>query len=552
MKKILNVSLVLLVFGLFGSSGCQSLQSFLPWAEQVEPEPQQPEKFFWDRDHEPIAIAPITAVPAPAVVPAPAEGPVVIEPERLLVLGETGTRVVSMTYPWPECGIIQLDKTAPKEAELNRTFDYFIIITNLTETMLTDIVVNEELSDNFKFTRANPAARKDVNKLVWEINSLGPKASRRITISGVATNADPLEHCTTVETPIIPACTDIRIVQPRLELMRSAPTEVLLCEPIPVIFVVTNSGTGSAKDVTIVDTLPAGLRTIDGRNKLVLDVGTLPEGQSRQFSAELRASKTGKYISKAVASSITGLSAESAETTTIVSLPVLTIGNKGPRKAYLGRIITYEITVANRSDVPAKNTVIEDNIPEGITSIEASEGAKLSGSKLVWELGTLAPGTYRNVRVSYMPTEAGTLTNSATVTAYCSEAVTASVKTLVTGISAVSLEVVDIVDPVRIGTHTTYLISVTNQGSAAATNIRIACVLENNVQYVSSAGATAGSIEGQIVKFFPLSSLEPRAKAVWRVVVTAVKPGDIRFKVVMNVDQLTRPVEETESTHLYE
>ena len=544
MKKILNVSLVLLVFGLFGSSGCESLQSFLG-AEPGEPESQRPEKFFWDKDHEPIAIAPITTVPAPA------EG-LVIEPERLVVLGEIGTRVVSMTYPWPECGIIRLDKTVPKEAELNRTFDYFIIITNLTETILTDIVVNEELSDNFKFTRANPAARKDVNKLVWEIKSLGPKASKRITISGVATNADPLEHCTTVETPLIPACAAIRVVQPRLELMRAMPAEVLLCEPIPVVFVVTNSGTGSAKDVTIVDTLPAGLRTIDGKSKLVLDVGTLPEGQSRQFSAELRASKTGKYISKAVASSITGLTAESAEITTIVSLPVLTIDNKGPRQAYLGRIVTYEITVANRSDVPAKNTVIEDSIPEGITSIEASEGAKLSGSKLVWELGTLAPGTYKNVRVSYMPTEAGTLTNNAIVTAYCSEAVTAFVKTLVTGISAVSLEVVDIDDPVKIGASTTYVISVTNQGSAAATNVRIVCILENNVQYVSSAGATAGSIEGQIVKFFPLSSLEPKAKAAWRVFVRAVKPGDVRFKVVLNVDQLTRPVEETESTHLYE
>ncbi len=550
MKKILNISLVLLVFGLFGSSGCESLQSFLG-AEPGEAEPQRPEKFFWDKDHEPITIAPITAVPAPVAAPAPAEG-FVIEPERLVVLGEIGTRVVSMTYPWPECGVIRLDKTVPKEAELNRTFDYFIIITNLTETMLTDIVVNEELSDNFKFTRANPAARKDLNKLVWEIKSLGPKASKRITISGVATNADPLEHCTTVETPIIPACAAIRIVQPRLELMRAMPAEVLLCEPIPVVFVVTNSGTGFAKDVTIVDTLPAGLRTIDGKSKLVLDVGTLPEGQSRQFSAELRASKTGKYVSKAVARSITGLTAESAESTTIVSLPVLTIDNKGPRQAYLGRIVTYEITVANRSDVPAKNTVIEDSIPEGVTSIEASEGAKLSGSKLIWELGTLAPGTYKNVRVSYMPTQAGTLTNNAIATAYCSEAVTAFVKTLVTGISAVSLEVVDIVDPVRIGTRTTYVISVTNQGSAAATNVRIACILENNVQYVSSAGATAGSIEGQIVKFFPLSSLEPKAKAAWRVVVAAVEPGDVRFKVVLNVDQLTRPVEETESTHLYE
>ncbi len=549
MKKILTISLVLLVFT---SLGCESMKSlFKPKEGQLET--KQPEKFFWDSSHEPIAIAPIRTVPAPVGgLPVPAEGPVVGEPKQLIALSQSEMAVVSMTYPWPECGIVRLDKSVPREVELNRSFDYFIVVTNLTETMLTDIVVNEQISRGFEFTRSNPAARKDVDKLVWEIKSLGPKASKRITVSGVATSSDSLEHCTTVVTPIIPACAPIRIVQPRLELARVAPDEALLCEAIPVVFVVTNSGTGTARDVRIVDDLPIGLRTTDGKSKLVLDVGMLAEGQSRQFSAELRAAKTGRYTSKAVATSATGLRAESAETTTIVSLPVLAIENNGPKKQYLGRKATYEITVANKSDIPAKNAIIEDIIPSGATSIEANEGAKLSGLKLIWELGTLAPNSIKNVRVSYIPTEAGMQTNSATVSAYCSEAVTSAVQTLVTGISAVALEVVDVEDPVKVGSQTTYVISVLNQGSAAATNIRITCLLEGNVQYVSSAGATAGSLEGQMVKFFPLSSIEPKARAAWRIVVAAVKPGDVRFKAVMNADQLTRPVEETESTHVYE
>ncbi len=548
MKKILTISLVLL---LCSSLGCESMKSFFKPKEE-EPESKQPEKFFWDSSSEPIAIAPIKTVAAPTGLPVQATGPVVRDGKQLVVLSQSDMAMVSMTYPWPECGIVRLDKSVPREVELNRSFDYFIVLTNLTETTLTDIVVNEELSNGFEFTRSNPAARKDVDKLVWEIKSLGPKASKRITVSGVATSADALEHCTTVVTPIIPACAPIRIVQPRLELARVAPDEALLCEAIPVVFVVTNSGTGSAQNVRIVDNLPIGLRTTDGQSKLVLDVGTLGEGQSRQFSAELRAAKVGRYSSKAVATSATGLRAESAETTTIVSLPILAIENRGPKKQYLGRKATYEITVANKSDIPAKNTIIEDTIPIGANSIEANEGAKLSGSKLIWELGTLAPNSIKNVRVSYIPTEAGIQTNSATATAYCSEAVTADVQTLVTGISAVALEVVDVEDPVKVGSQTTYVISVTNQGSAAATNIRITCLLEDNVQYVSSAGATSGSMEGQMVKFFPLSSLEPKARAAWRVVVAAVKPGDVRFKAVMNADQLTRPVEESESTNIYE
>jgi len=551
MKKILNVSLVLLVFGLFGSSGCKSLQSFLPWAEQVEPEPQQAEKFFWDSDHEPIAIAPIQTVSPPIEVSAATERPAAVEPV-LVVASEPEFSVVSMTYPWLECGVIRLDKTMPKEVELNRPFDYYIKITNLTDTMLADVVITEELPSNFKFTSSDPGATEDASKLVWKINSLGSKASKQITISGVATYIEPLEHRTTVITPVIPASATAKVVQPKLELMKTAPAEVLLCDPIPVTFVVANSGTGSARNVKIIDMLPAGLRTTDGKSKLVFDVGTLAEGQSRQFSAELRAIKTGRHVSKAVASSSTGLTSESTATTTIVGLPVLTIRNVGPKQQYLDQALTYEITVANTSNALAKNTVVEDSVPEGATLIETSAGAKLSGSKLIWEIGTLVPNSSRKVSVSYLPTKAGMLTNIATATAYCSEAVSASAKTLVTGISAVSLEVVDVDDPVRIGTRTTYAISVMNQGSAAATNIRIVCMLEDNVRYVSSSGATASSIEGQMVRFLPLSSLAPKAKADWHVVVAAVKPGDVRFKVVMNADQLTRPVEETEATHLYE
>jgi uncharacterized repeat protein (TIGR01451 family) len=253
-----------------------------------------------------------------------------------------------------------------------------------------------------------------------------------------------------------------------------------------------------------------------------------------------------------VAQSTTDLRAESFETTTVVSLPVLNISKTGPEKLYIGRPVTYEITVTNTSDVAARDVVVEDTIPEGMTSVKATAGAKLTTSKLIWELGTLEPKTSESLRISYVPTKPGALVNDATASAYCTEPVTASVRTFVTGIPAVMLEVVDIEDPVRIGNRASYMISVTNQGSATSTNIRIACILEDNVQYVSSAGATAGSLVGDTVRFLPLGSLAPQDKAVWRVVVAAVRPGDVRFKVIMNSDELTRPVEEAEATHLYE
>jgi len=535
MKRLLNISFLLMMLILPGchrGEGPDNIWGIKPAEAESAAQPSL------DEDLRPIAATPVETAQAP------------IKP-KLVAVNEAGKYIVSMAYPSADYGIIQVDKTMPREVGLNQPFDYSITITNLTNVTLTDVVVAEDLPNDFEFTGASPTAKKEANKLVWKIDSLGPRATRQIAVSGMGTDTDNLENCTIV-TYGIQVRGSVKIVQPKLELIKTAPTEVLLCEPIPVEFVITNLGTGSAQDVKIVDTLPSGLQTIDGKGELVFEAGTLTAGQSHQFSTQLRATRTGIYVNKAVASSASGLVAESAAIVTTVRQPKLTIVKTGPTQQYLGRPLVYEITVTNRGDGPAKNTVVEDAIPAGVTAIEAAYGAKLSGSKLVWQLGTLAPNDSQRVRVSYIPTKAGTLTNSASVTAYCAETATASTRTSIAGIAAVRLEVIDLEDPIEVGSNTTYIITVTNQGSAADTNIRIVCALEDKVQFVSCAGETAGSIMGNTVSFAPLHSLTPKDRATWRVVVKGVKPGDVRFRVTMSSDQLTRPVEQSEATYLYE
>jgi len=544
MKRLLNISVLVLVGALSGS--CQSL-SGPEKSQKAEPGLSASDLF---REQ----AAPSASLPMPAAssLPAPARTEPIAVQSGMVSVKSSGSSVVSRAYPWPECGIVRLDKDMPNEVGLNRSFNYTITLTNLTETTLPNVIITEELPAHFKFMSAVPAAKEDGNKLVWEIASLGPKGARQFTISGMATYVDALKHCTTVITPVIPACATVQVIQPELKLTMNAPAEVLLCDLIPVRFVVSNAGTGSVQNVKVVHTLPAGLRTTDGKGELVFDAGILAGGQSRQFSAELRASAIGKYVGKAVASSSTAPNVESAPVTTTVGLPVLGISKSGPEEQYIGRPITYNIKVTNKSDVSAKNMILEETIPDGVTSVQATAGGELTGSKLVWEFGTLEPGASKDVRISYTPTKAGVLVNNASATAYCAATVNASMRTSVTGISALLMEVVDVEDPIRVGTYATYVIRVENQGSAAATNIRIAAVLEDNVRFISAAGATARAEEGRTVRFYPLGSLAPKATAAWRVVVEAVKAGDVRFKVIMQADQLTRPVEKTESTHLYD
>ena len=472
----------------------------------------------------------------------------VAEPKRDVIVTPE-PRVVSRTYPSQDA--IQLEKMTPKDVQLGAIFDYSIKVTNLTNMPLEDVVVVESIPNGFNFTNATPAASKTGGKLTWSLGSLAPKANEEIKVSGFATSPGSLTNRATV-TYTVPASADVRVLQAVLQLVRTAPDEVFVCEPIPVTFSISNTGNGTAKEVTIVETLPDGLLTEDGKRQLTFDVGTLEPNQSREFVATLKATRAGTYTTKAVATSSVGLEVESPRTTTTVRQPVLTINKQGPDRQYIGRPVTYEITVANTGDGIAKNTVLVDTIPPGVASVTASDKGEVSGSKVTWQLDTIAPNHYKKVSVVYTVQDPTELTGSATASAYCTPDVSANARTSVVGIPAILLEVIDVGDPVEVGNQGSYIITATNQGSAPGTNIRIVCEIEDKMRCISLSGATPGQIEGNKITFEPLASLAPRTKAIWRVVTRADKAGDVLFKASMTMDEFNRPIEETESTNLYE
>jgi uncharacterized repeat protein (TIGR01451 family) len=133
----------------------------------------------------------------------------------------------------------------------------------------------------------------------------------------------------------------------------------------------------------------------------------------------------------------------------------------------------------------------------------------------------------------------------------CADQVTTTCQTKVVGIPAILLEVVDLDDPVEVGSTVTYVIKATNQGSAADTGIKVVCTLESEQQFVSGSGTTTVSGSGDTITMAPVASLAPKEVATWRVNAKALKAKNIRFSVSMTSDNLTRPVTETESTNQY-
>ncbi|MEK7776241.1 MAG: CARDB domain-containing protein [Planctomycetota bacterium] len=481
--------------------------------------------------------------------PAPAPKPAPVAPDVC---------TASCAYPTNDkmCGsVIYVEKIGPCRGSVGQEYCYTIKITNLTKGKVKDVEVVQSLPKNFQVKKSTPEMEKGSSQDVakWFLGEFNAEESREIRVCGIPTQSGHMPFCTDVAYRLPELCLDPIITEAKLTIARRAPSEISLCDVIPVTFQVTNTGTGVAKNIKVKESLPAGLATQDGKSEVTLDVGSLNPGESREVVLKLKAESTGEFKNSATVVADGNLKAESNTTITSVRQPVLAITKSGPEMVYVGRNITYNIEVFNKGNGPAEGVVVVEPIPENSSLVSAGQEATTAGNVVTWNIGTLAPQGSKKVGMTLKTKDIGAVKSTVTAKAPCATSATVTLTTRVQGISAVLLEVIDLEDPIEVGNNDTYEIVVTNQGSDTGTNIKIVCTLEAQMQYVSSTGPTAGTIsaDGKTVTFAPLSTLAPKAKSVWTVVVKAVGTGDIRFKASMTEDRLGRPVEETEATNFY-
>ena len=503
--------------------------------------------------NKPTVTAPTNPTPAPKSTPAVTSTRTNKQSFSATTRTSGNTTYVSMAYPTgdPSTSAIGIEKAVPREARVNAPFTYSLKATNLTNHALRDVVVSEKVASNLKITASSPRGQASTDGTVtWPLGTLGPNESRTVNVTAVISEPGMGSSCASVSYSSS-LCTSVQAVEPKLLVALAGPAQVLACEDIEYTVRVTNTGTGSVKGVQVSQPLPDGLTTKDGKRSVDLSVMALGPDESKQFVVPVRAAKAGSYTYKATAKSTGGLTATSNPVTTVVRKPTLTITKKGPRKAFMGRTVGYEMVVTNTGDGEARNTVVEDILSAGAVVTKTSAGGQQSGNVVRWNLGTLEPKASRTLKLSLKADKAGIIRNTAKASAFCADAVSATADTSFEGIAAILLEVIDLEDPIEIGENVVYVITATNQGTANGTNIQIQCNLEENLEYVSSTGATKGDLKNSTVNFAPVAVLKPGEEVSWRLIAKAVKPGDVRFQVSLNSDQLGRPVNEDEATNLY-
>ncbi len=459
------------------------------------------------------------------------------------------TDTVTKTWIAPS---IKINKTAPARALVGETFRYSIVLASTGKSTAENVTVTDTLPAGIKYVASQPQASVAGQTLTWRLGSVEPGGTRSIMVDVQAMRTGRFTNCAEVSAAgglADRSCADTVVAKAELTLKKEAPAETILCDVIPYVLTVRNTGDAPATNVKITDNMPDGIQSVEGRQTVTITVGTLPPGQAKAYKIRAKSTKTGTFTNEAVAEGDGGLTAR-ATARTVVRKPVLQLSKSCPAEQFISRVLVCTLTVRNTGDAEARDTVITDTLPAGIAFVSATEGGQLSGGKVVWSLGSLAPGKSKTVSMKIKGTNPGSYINRATASAYCADA-TAEVKFLLRGIPALLLECVDVQDPIAVGEDETYVITVTNQGSAIGRAIKIVAILPPEQEYVRAEGPTEVKVDGRTITFTPLAELEPKATATYRIMSRGVKAGDSRFKVILTSKQLVKPVEETESTTIF-
>lgn len=479
----------------------------------------------------------------------------------LLVLGqETGEQaasaasMVSLSQALPtgqlETSEILLESQSPVNVVPGVPYQQVIRLTNLTDCALTEVTLYQQLQPQLSLVGSQPKVdQRQGSDVIWRLERLPPKGSTLVSAELVASEEGQFEQCLSL-TWVPSACVDVQVIAPLLSVQQRLPRAVLGCESIGLTVLVTNPGSAAMRDVKVTTVLPEGLQTQQGESLHRLVVDELAPGQQLQQELALVARQTGTFEVRTIATAAGGMTRETSNQV-MVRQPALKLQLEGMPRQFIGRAITYTMTVSNVGDATSDGIVLRSNLPAGTTLEETTGGGRLQQGEVTWSVPPLAAGEKHQVILSLGTTQSGMAELVAEVTADCAVPSRASASTEVFGVSAVLLELVDLQDPLEVGRAGTYLVKVTNQGNRTDSNVSIVCLLEESQTFISADGPTRARQVGQEIRFEPLPVLQPGQEVVWQVAVKAAQVGDVRFRAQLTSDSLQRPVHETEATNQY-
>lgn len=453
-------------------------------------------------------------------------------------------------------GTIELDsltmvKSVSDFATVGEEFEYIYEIT--PKTAIQDVQLTDKVPEGLTYISSSPPAFVEGDTLTWQFPQLDQGQRQVVRLRLRADETGTYRNCATI-TAVPVACTVVNVGRASLSLVKTVDKPMIkVGETANFSITVRNTGNAAAKNVVVTDTIPAGLSDAQGRRSVSFPIAELPAGASRTFDLPLTGAGSGESCNVATvsASNVVKDDNDSDDACVTIVQPRLEVEKTGTEKQFAGKRAEYEITVRNVGTSALRNVVVTDNLPAEYRVISAG-GGNVSGNTITWNIPSLAPEGEMVYNVVVTTATAGSYCNGVTASVpddNISESAQAC--TLWTGYPALLLEVIDTIDPLLVGDRTEYVIRVTNQGTANDFNIKVRATYPGQVVPVAASGATAETLQGNVVDFAPYGVLKPKEVIEFRVTGQAAELGDNRVLVELSSDLLTEPVIERESTQVY-
>jgi len=481
--------------------------------------------------------------------------------------------------------MLAIDRQGPDKVRVGEEFTYQIRVRNTTDQPIHNVRVMETIQGRpVELVRSDPSAAEgeylnpwlqtqhprngDSDRMrvqevdfederdkvpfetVWTLGHLDPNESRTIRVTSLADDSGAIRSCLTADYDLS-VCTTMQAVAPDMRMNRivaDGRSEVYACEPINVTYAITNTGGATTRPTTVVEELPDGVATRQGDDRVRIQVEPIRPGQTVEKTVLLQAEGARTFKSRATATS-GQLEITSRASQIRILNPELEMTLDGPADEYLGRPLTYEVSIKNTSDAPAKDVILTTTLDQRARNVSlSSQQARRDGDAV--RIGTIAPGETRTLAYTFDPADIGSMRSSFTMSAHCVPEQTKRIQTNVVGVPAVLLEVVDKIDPVRVGENTVYEVTVTNQGTAPGLNIRLHATPPPELEFLRSDGDTRDSVtmSGDKLVFEPIPSLDPGDSMSWNLHFRAKSAERVRLQVKMSSDVTERPIIEQEST----
>ncbi len=503
-----------------------------------EDEPEEPQ------DTPPAVERPLR----PEVTDPPADD----APLEQAAAGEEGTgRPGDPQLSGSQAPTLTIEKMAPPEIQIGKPAKFIIKVRNAGSVVAQGVEIHDSIPQGTQLIDTSPVAKREPRGvLVWDLGTLKPGDEQKVELQLMPTAEGEIGSVATLH---FRTEASVRTVatKPQLVVEMSGPEKVMKGAEVTFRIKLSNPGSGAATGVVLTEQVPDGLAHSTGK-ELELEVGTLKPGETRELALALTAAAAGAVTNVVTAVGEGNLKAEARAELEIVA-PQLQVSLAGPKRRYLERNATHTISVSNPGTAPAKDIELVAVLPKELKFIEANNGGQFDAAthSVMWSLEELPPQETGTVTLTTLPVAAGEARVQIRSQAQGGLKDQREEVVMVEGLAAINFQLSDVNGPIEVNGQTTYEVKVTNQGSKAASNLRLVALLPREMKPISADGPVRYRVEGQRVVFEPLKQLAPKADTSFTIKAQALKPGDLRVQVQLATDEIREPITKEESTRVF-